>query len=175
MLIDGFKSVQRPLISMLIKLNSEFIQPGCSKWPIFLDMSYTYMSESWPDKVKDKSEELFKREYDELLRRRFDQGGRGLFLYFEKTKPIGLSNVYISEENLEKVLNIAEFYVSPPYRRRGFAKQMKDHLVSWGKEHSATQLKIEVDKNLEKSNLFWSSFGYALDDSGSRNIYYEQI
>jgi len=156
----------------VIKLEFRAIQPDSFEWSQFIDMTYQYLLESWPDRVSGQTESAFKAKYEQTLRHRFAQGGRGLFLYFDGKNAVGFSNAYISEEDHEKTLNIAEFYVAPGYRRQGFATQMKDQLIKWGRLHFATKLKIEVNKDLEPSNRFWSSFGFNLDSSSSKNIYY---
>ena len=158
-----------------MNFESRFVYPNSPLWRLFLDMTYQYLTEGWPDRVKGMSENTFKAEYEQLLNQRFEQGGRGLFIYYKDDKAIGFSNAYISEEHLKKVLNIVEFYVSPLYRKQGFATQMKDHLIQWGREQSASKLKIVTDKNQELSNRFWSSFGFDLDRSGSRNVYSTRI
>ncbi|MGL5262994.1 MAG: GNAT family N-acetyltransferase [Candidatus Rhabdochlamydia sp.] len=164
-----------PLSNMPIVLKSRSIQPDIAEWDLFLDMNFKYMSESWPNQMKDKTEEAFKTEYEQTLRYRYSQGGRGLFLYYSQEQAIGFSNVYITKENKIKILNIAEFYVEPSYRKKGLASQMKDHLITWGCKQFATKLKIEVDKNLETANCFWSKFHFKLDDIGSRNVYSTDI
>jgi GNAT superfamily N-acetyltransferase len=145
------------------------IQPDSPDWPQFLDMTFQYLSETWPDQAK--RTDHFRPQYESLLRQRFAQGGRGLFLYFQGGQAIGLANVYISEEDRDKVLNIAEFYVASGYRRQGIATRMIEQLIEWSRQQLAMKLKIEVDKNLEPANRFWSSFGFKLDRSGLRNIY----
>ena len=160
---------------MEVQMKPKRIVPSSPEWPLFLDMSYTYMLENWPVKIQEKSKEVFSSDYTSNIRKRIEQGPRGLFLYYKFEKPVALSNAYISLEDNEKVLNVAEFYVIPSNRKQGLGSQMLNHLIDWGKEESATKLKIEVDKDLEGANHFWEKFGYQLDDSGSRNLYFTQI
>lgn len=158
-----------------MRLAFRSIQPDTGDWPLFLDMCYKYMSENWPDRTQELSEPVFKSHYDQSLRNRLEQGGRGLFLYYQKHAPIGFSNVYISMEGRGKTLNVAELYVDPLYRKQGCASQMVEHVIEWGREQVAIHLKIEVDKNLPNSNRFWSKFGFDLDSSGLRNVYFSKI
>ncbi len=167
--IGTFHPLQRSASAMSVVLNPLSVQLDTPEWTLFLDMNFKYMSENWPNRIKDKVG------YEKTLRDRYLQGGRGLFLYYNQKQAMGLSNVYITKENQIKTLNIAEFYVEPSYRKKGLASKMKDHLIQWGQEQSATELKIEVDKDLETANAFWSKFGFKLDDSGSRNVYSTNI
>jgi GNAT superfamily N-acetyltransferase len=148
------------------------VEARSALWQQFVDLSYEYLSETWPERVSGISETGFKAKYEEMLLKRIQEGGRGLFLYYQDHQTVGLSNVYIDRVKNEKILHIAEFYVVPAFRRQGMATRMKDHVVKWGQQHSATLLNIEVDKSLDSSNRFWSSFGFGLDSSGQRNIYY---
>lgn len=166
---------QRNASVMSIKLEPRSIQPDAAEWIIFLNMNFIYMSESWPNRMENKTKEAFVAEYDQTLRNRYLEGFRGFFLYYCQKQVIGLSNAYITEENKVKALNIAEFYVEPSHRRKGIASQMKDHIVLWGKEQYATKVKIEVDKDLALANCFWSKFNFTLNSAGSRNVYFTDI
>jgi GNAT superfamily N-acetyltransferase len=160
--------------TMLNKITYKPVVKNSSEWDIYLNLTYNYFSESWPNIIKGKSKELFKQEYAEKLDRRLKENERGLFLYAIEQEIFGLSNVYMTRNQIT-TLHIAEFYIIPEYRKRGFAVQMKDQIVQWGKIRGASQLKIEVDKDLRGANNFWSHFGFSLDPSGDRNIYYSDI
>ena len=149
------------------------IDPKCKEWPLFLEMNYIYMQESWPGKWEHIDQSTFINTYSLKLLKRIEEGGRGLFIYYKDKDPVGFSNVYLS--NKQTILNIAEFYIVSKWRRNKFGNEMLNHVISWGKEQGAEEVKIEVDKDLELANCFWSSFGYRLDPSGSRNVYRSRL
>jgi GNAT superfamily N-acetyltransferase len=157
-----------------IKLFPKLITFESADWEAFLEMNYTYIKESWGNKLKDEDLSSFKKNYGFKLQERLKEGGRGLFFYYpqkEMDMPIGFSNAFLSQDVLDKVLNIAEFYVVPQWRGQGVATSMLSHLIEWGKEQQAVRLRIEVDKDKRNANQFWAKFGYHLDSSGDRNVY----
>ena len=111
----------------------------------------------------------FIREYNQILKKRLQEGGRGFFICEkgEENKIIGIANAYIQDNTL----NIAEFYITPEERRKGIGSRFLDYIKAWGIQQNATQLVIAVDKNLELANRYWSSFNFALDASDTRNMY----
>lgn len=156
--------------TMAPRLTPKFITQHSQDWQLFLEMNYTYMQENWPQKYSNVTQNTFISDYSKNLIQRIEEGNRALFLYFQAIDPIGFSNVYLSGEKKE-VLNIAEFYVVPKKRKQKFGHEMLGHLIEWGKEKGAQELRIEVDKDLVNANLFWSTFGFVLDSSGLRNLY----
>jgi len=132
--------------------------PDSAQWPLYLEMANDYFAECWPSLVTD---------YETELKKRIEEGGRGLFLYFQNEEPVGLSNVYLQGNSL----HIAEFYVIPSKRRTGIGKAIVHQIINWGKGHHAKKLVLEVDKELEGPNHFWSRFDFPCNSSGDRNIY----
>ncbi len=157
---------------MAPKLIPQPITQHSHRWMPFLAISYACMQESWPQKYENTDKEGFIRSYGDKLIQRMREGVRGLFLYYRKENvPLGFSNVYLSGEKKE-VLNIAEFYVVPNMRRKGLGKEILGHVTSWGKKQGVQQLSIEVNKELENANRFWSSFSFQRDSSRLRNLYF---
>ena len=149
------------------------IHPESKEWNFFLEMNYSYMQESWPKQWKHIDQLTFIKTYSLKLIKRIKEGDRGLFLYYSHDNPVGFSNVYLTRK--KTILNIAEFYIKPEWRRKKFGNEMLNHVIAWGKEQGAEEIRIEVDKDLQKANCFWSSFGCDLDSSGSRNVYLSRI
>lgn len=144
----------------------EEVVPGSILWPSYLQMTFVYMQESWPDRVS-QGTKAFYREYGDILRERSADSGRALFIYNLDKQPVGLANVYLQDNKL----NIAEFYLVQTYRGRGIGRKMLEHIVGWGEMQGADIISIEVDKDLQVANAFWNKFDFALDTSGTRNIY----
>ena len=152
-------------------LEVKSVKPGNQYWGDYLMHCRTYFNENWPQKYSHFSPEQFNSVYGTGLTRRFDESNRGLFLYFYQSRFVGLSNVYIDLDNDQTRLNIAEFYISPPERRQGFARMQVDHLIEWGKAHGAQLIRAEVDKDLPDANLFWHKMNLILNSKSARNEY----
>jgi len=154
----------------MLKLIS--ISPNHPDWNEYLRMSSDYVLKYWPKAQGTMSQREFEEDYGSQLKQRFAEGGRGLFFLAKNCEKIGLSNAYIEG----KSLYIAEFYIREEFRRTGYGKEMVQLLIEWGKENQTNHLYVEVDKDFEGANRFWSSFhDLMLDDSGDRNVYHRDI
>ncbi len=171
-------------------------------WEFFFKLSFEYLNELWPKDFNNY--EIFKKDYSQELIDKIKQGNRGLFLVYDNKRLIGLINIYLTNETIidgfsklissnndknliitastsleEKnnlnTLNIAEFYIKPEFRFRGYGTKLLDLIIKWGKARFAKYLKMEVDKTQETSNKFWSSFNFKLDNTQKRNIYFKKI
>lgn len=141
------------------------------QWDLFLLTIYEYLKENWPDWIGNESFSAFVVDYEKSLIERYNAGDRGLFLFYSADdRVVGLANAYIA--NPLPVLNIAEFYVASPFRKIGVGTrtQMKNFLIQWGIMRSAVEIRVEVDKDLENANRFWSRF-FQCDNSTDRNVY----
>ncbi len=145
------------------------VKPDSKLWAQYLRHNYPYMLENWPSKVINISEDVFCQTLDQKLKERYTSGRRGYFIYTnEDNEFVGFSNVYIRDHN---VLDISEFYVAPKCRRHGYGAHIVRHVLDWGNEHGAEGISFEVDKDIPTANAFWETFGFTLDDSGTRNLY----
>ena len=147
------------------------ITPDMNAWGEFLALSYVYIGESWPDAVHSISKEDFLADYDCSLRQRLAEGGRGLFLFADGGKTIGLANVYLEQKDFT-IVNLAEFYIVPEIRRQGRGQNLLYLIEQWGRKHRASMMSAEVDKEQSRANHFWSKIeGINLNDKGERNVY----
>jgi len=94
------------------------IDATSAEWPLFLDLTYTYIQENWPHATEGISKEGFLSSYADKLKKRLQEGPRSLFIYYSNETPVGLSNVYITSNDRIKILNIAELYVAPSFRSK---------------------------------------------------------
>ncbi|MCP3660084.1 MAG: GNAT family N-acetyltransferase [Bacteroidetes bacterium] len=56
------------------------------------------------------------------------------------------------------------------YRKKGFGTQIVNKIIELARKESIKYLKIEVNKDQDISNAFWSSFEFEFS-SKNRNIY----
>jgi broad specificity phosphatase PhoE len=165
-----FQKDGKKLMRHLIEVN-----PCHESWAEFLDLSYTYISESWPDATAGIPKDEFVKEYATSLTERIAQGGRGLFIYKDNSTTVGLANVYLDRES-HICLNVAEFYVTPSVRKVGQGKNLLYLIEQWGRNHRAEFMSAEVDKDQVLANLFWSSLAdVQVDKTGDRNVYRRNI
>ncbi|MEN8218861.1 MAG: GNAT family N-acetyltransferase [Pseudomonadota bacterium] len=147
------------------------VAPQSQEWPEFIQLSFQYIGENWPQAIKGQTSDDFFQEYGQELLHRISQGTRGLFLIKEKGGTIGLANVYIEWE----CLNIAEFYIKPANRRKGFGTKALEEVIHWGRLNRCRTVRAEVDKSLEKANQFWYQCLDSLNASGERCVYSKPI
>lgn len=156
--------------------NFEEMTPDHPKWDVFVAMIVDYIVENWPEVLEKKAIDEFKREYQQELIDRIQEGGRALFLTCADNFDIGIINAYFIKENDEVVINVAEFGVKKEARRRGHGRSMKKLLEQWGKSNGATMISIEVDKDQILANDFWGSFkNLILNSLGNRNLYHRKL
>lgn len=141
-------------------------------WNAYIEMSHHYMASISSDNFDWLSEAEIEVEYQSKIKKFIQQEVRSTFLLRHPEKCIGFANSYIENGTL----CIADFYIEEEYRRQGYGKQMYDLLLEWGREKNAKWLCIEVDKDLDRANSFWSSFrGITIDQSGDRNLYKKEL
>ena len=68
--------------------------------------------------------------------------------------------------------NINNIAVLPEYRRKGYAKLLLEHLISFGKEHSLSFLTLEVRESNEGARALYQKMGFL--EVGRRKKYYER-
>ncbi len=143
-----------------MKYSLHFVDSECSDWDLFVDWSVEYIEENW--------ERVDRTDYDQELRRRFEEGNRFCILLKYQNKFIGLANLYAEEQ----VLHIAEFTIRPEYRGQGHGCSFAELVTDWAKKNSYIQVSAEVDRDQNLSNLFWQKLQWQCDRSGQRNRYY---
>jgi len=57
---------------------------------------------------------------------------------------------------------IAEFYVKPEYRRRGYGRQLAQKALEFFKAHGATEISAMVLEHNKPALKFWESLGFRL-------------
>jgi len=68
--------------------------------------------------------------------------------------------------------NINNIAVLPESRRKGYAKLLLEHLISYGKEHQLTFLTLEVRESNEGARALYQKMGFL--EVGRRKKYYER-
>lgn len=68
--------------------------------------------------------------------------------------------------------NINNIAILPEYRRKGYAKLLLEHLISYGKEHQLTFLTLEVRESNEGARALYQKMGFL--EVGRRKKYYER-
>ena len=68
--------------------------------------------------------------------------------------------------------NINNIAVLPAYRRKGYAKLLLEHLISYGKEHQLTFLTLEVRESNEGARALYQKMDFL--EVGVRKKYYER-
>ena len=68
--------------------------------------------------------------------------------------------------------NINNIAVLPAYRRKGYAKLLLEHLISYGKEHQLTFLTLEVRESNEGARALYRKMDFV--EVGVRKKYYER-
>jgi hypothetical protein len=56
-------------------------------------------------------------------------------------------------------------------RRGGLGRTLLGLIIDWGQRSGCTELRVEVDRDLDGANAFWSRQSLRLDESGPRNLY----
>jgi len=137
---------------MSMQLSQKRIFQNSQEWNLFLEISYEYISECFSNRTLNKTKNEFIIDYSRQLSNRLMsiKEPRGLFLYYNSDQVVGLSNVFVSTNNIDtKSLYIAEFYVTPKNRDKGVGSQMIRHVIGWGKEKDSTKLGTRVEtKNI---------------------------
>jgi predicted acetyltransferase len=155
-------------------LSLQIVHPDSSLWPEFIDLSVEYITANWPTVLNNTTSEDFRKSYETKQKQHLQEGVRGLFIAFADNNNVGLANVYLSGENGQIHINIAEFYIKESERKKGFGQQMKQLIENWGKRCNAQKMLIDVDKDHLLANAFWSSFpDLELDSSSERNLYFK--
>jgi hypothetical protein len=158
-----------------VELNLQSVSVENPKlWQEFLDLSMEYIKANWPDEISTSLID-FKKKYEADLLKRLTEGGRGLFLFKSDVKTVGLGNVYIESTPKGVVVNIAEFYIKPEFRKQKLGSQFFNLLQKWGFENKARFVYVEVDKDLELANAFWAKQNLKLDDTGKRNLFWNSL
>jgi GNAT superfamily N-acetyltransferase len=146
-------------------------------WCDFLTWSVEYIATYWPESIPAGNSEAFLADYEKELKLRVAQGGRGLFFLIQNRARVGIANVYISREQSPYLgtpaiaLYVAELHIIEQRQRKGLGKCFLYLLIQWGLDQGAEALVVEVDKDLQPANLFWSSLGMRLLSDRKRNIY----
>jgi predicted acetyltransferase len=154
------------------------VKPGENFWTIYLKMSYDYFIENWPKAILGQSQEFFITSYEKILKQRSIENPRKFFFLVndETNEIVGLTNIYLDPFLTNFIqLQIAEFYITPNYRRLGNGKKFFSLITEWGKINSVTRIRIEVDKNFINANRFWKSLSLNSDFSGIRNVYFKDL
>jgi predicted acetyltransferase len=154
-------------------LKIRLITPKSENWNSFIEKSCSYIKESWPDAIQNHIND-FKVEYNDELIQRFNEDDRYFMNFLNlKDETIGLANCYIEHENNKKIFNIAEFYIYPEFRRHKFGTIAAKELIKFSDTLQVNEFKVEVDKDQERANNFWSSIFDKVDTKNERNIYYK--
>lgn len=153
-----------------------------SQWPIYLRHYLPYIEESWPENLNNGND-AYLTSLDKLLRQRHDAGGRYFFFVRHEGRDVGIVNVYETENTFgiplsdgnNLVLNIAEFYVMPNARRKGFGGDILAQIMQLAHDLGLSAIIAEADKHLERANAFWrAQMDGALDLNG-RNVYWKEL
>ncbi|RAY97135.1 hypothetical protein DP187_21790 [Enterobacter cloacae] len=138
-------------------LELKSVTPETPYWREFISLYVEYFQRHWPTTFPDASGEEIESESTLLLRRRLDEGDRGLFLLLLEQQPVGLANVWLKREP-KVTLNIAEFYIRDEQQQLGLGTALWHAMLQWGRLHGATQLELETDTH-QPANAFWQSLG----------------
>lgn len=68
--------------------------------------------------------------------------------------------------------NINNIAVLPEYRRKGYARLLLEHLISYGKKHKLTFLTLEVRESNAGARALYQKMGFS--QVGVRKKYYER-
>ncbi|SCV69465.1 BQ2448_2485 [Microbotryum intermedium] len=157
---------EEPHNPLRVIINLESVTPDSSLWASYLDASVLYITQQWPRMLHDHSFDSFRKGYDLDLRRRYEEGGRYLFFFFlesETKHRIGFVNLYttiqpsIQGPDPRPCLNIAEFTIDRPYRRKGIGRSCVEVIRSKAVELGCRSLVAEVDSDLPQAIAFWTS------------------
>lgn len=144
------------------------IWPGSPQWSAFLHLYASYLQQHWPQCFAETAIE----HHHALLQARWEQGGRGLFLLQDGAWPAGLANAWLDRQGDAVTLQVAEFYVSAEWQRRGWGSLLWRTVLGWGQQHGATHIGLEVDADKPVANAFWLAQGLAPLATEGNRIYY---
>ncbi|HEY3755473.1 MAG TPA: GNAT family N-acetyltransferase [Opitutaceae bacterium] len=143
------------------------ISPRADGWDAFCAITCEYFAENWPA-VKARSETGSPPFGAELVER-YKEGRRGYLMLMFDGKPIGFANVYVQADAGKTVAYVAEFYIKAKHRRLGCGTKLFNAICQWGRIHSASEVRAEVDPSIP-ANRFWSTLGMSMR-AESRNVY----
>lgn len=153
-------------------MNVVTVVPGDALWNTYLDIYTCYLLENFPDDFGNTTAKELVYDVASMLNKRYDEGGRGLFLLYASQQIVGMSNAWFGYEKII-VLNIAEFYIRPSYQQQGLGRFKYQYLLDWGKQHGAQAIRLETDLLNEAANGFWSAMGLHVQSVDGFRVYYE--
>ncbi|SAI46980.1 Acetyltransferase (GNAT) family [Bordetella ansorpii] len=148
------------------------VSPDSQHWATYLALYAEYLRGHWPQEFGQIPPERLAQDNDDLLRARWAEGGRGLFLLHNETKPAGLANAWLDKQGPMITLQIAELYIRSDDQRRGWGSLLLQAVERWGKAHGATGIALEADADKPEANAFWRARGLTpLANDGQRIVY----
>jgi len=146
------------------------VDPRHRLWDHYVEIVAQYIETHWPEALESTTRSAFRKQYDEELRRRIDEGGRHLILWRRHEATVGFADAYVTGSGRRKELNVAEFSVVESMRRNGWGRLLFQALLDVGRRAGTHRVVVEVDKPMP-SNAFWQAVLGACDASGERNVY----
>ena len=123
---------------------------------------------------KDMSEETYRQKlrlskkrglpaYMQGLRKAYDEGKDGMFIWEIKGNVVGWSWLKIHENEFFKeggYGEVIEIYVTPEWRRKGIGKTMMTHAHDWFKEKGINTVRVETAVSNQAAMTFYKKLGY---------------
>ena len=60
----------------------------------------------------------------------------------------------------QPIVRLQELFTLPPYRRRGIAQALLQHLADLGRQHGANRLQLETDTQNMAAQALYSTYGF---------------
>lgn len=97
------------------------------------------------------------------LRKAYDEGEDGMFIWEIKDNVVGWSWLKIHENEFFKegaYGEVNEIYVTPEWRRKGIGKTMMTHAHTWFKEKGMNTVRVETAVSNQVAMMFYEKFEY---------------
>jgi RimJ/RimL family protein N-acetyltransferase len=77
-------------------------------------------------------------------------------LYYVADRPVACGLGVLQDE----YISLYDIVTEPAYRQRGYAKQVIQHILQWGRSNGASHSYLQVVQSNEPANKLYSSLGY---------------
>jgi len=97
------------------------------------------------------------------LRKAYDEGKDGMFIWEVESEIVGWSWLKVHENEFFKegvYGEINEIYVVPKLRKKGVGKTMMVQALNWFKEKGVNTVRVETAASNKTAILFYSKFGF---------------
>lgn len=152
-------------------MNVVTVVPRDTLWDVYLDIYVHYLLENFPDDFRNTTATELVYDVADMLSKRYEEGGRGLFLLYASQQVMGMSNAWLGDEDAI-VLNVAEFYIRPSHQQQGRGRFLYQYVLHWGKQHGAEIVRLETDSFNKTAHCFWNAMGLHIQSADSARTYY---